>query len=132
MKLTHSTVSEKGDLDARSPFFLGIKNGLYDAPQGRHIDRKTKRMLPIAELNGTRSIPLHGVSVLGRPVTRLVPSFHRPDFLSTSIRSNRFMTLRFFTFLFDFPKLGWRDIRRPYDIFGMNADAEAPSAMAFT
>ena len=49
-------------------------------------------------------------SVLGRPVTLFAPSFQRPSFLRVSMRSKRLRTLLFLTFLFDFPKLGWRDM----------------------
>ena len=49
--------------------------------------------------------------VLGRLVTRLFsPSFHFPSSRSTSTRSNRFKTLRFFPLLLVLPKLLCRDI----------------------
>src|ERR1700733_4730251 len=55
--------------------------------------------------------PYATIGVLGRPVTfTFCPSFQRPSFLSTSMRSKRLSTFLFFTDLFDFPKLGCLDI----------------------
>ena len=117
MKPSRHAVARKLYPDARGPLLLRIKNGPYDSSKGRCIYREANIALPITNFNDTCairfSVHVYEERVFGRPVTRLAPSFQRPTFLRASIRSNRFITLRFFTFLFDFPKLEWRDIKRP-------------------